>query len=225
MNIDFSSFLEKHLTFWDSLSNAQRATLAHASKMESFEKGQTLHSNDMDCIGLLIVKSGMLRIYITSEEGRQITLYRLEEGEICILSASCALRTITFDVSIEAEMPSEVLQIGSVVFSKITDQNIYAELFSYQLATERFSDVMWAMQQILFKSFDKRLATFLIDESIKEKNDTIHMTHEQIAKYLGSAREVVSRMLKYFSTEGYVSLSRGDITLTNKQKLKSLALS
>lgn len=225
MTHDFSSFLEKHLTFWDHLSETQKGSLIQASKMENYETGQTLHSNDMDCIGLLIVKSGMLRIYITSEEGRQITLYRLEEGEICILSASCVLKTITFDVSIEAEMPCEVLQINSFSFSKITDQNIYAELFSYQLATERFSDVMWAMQQILFKSFDRRLATFLIDESIKEKNDTIHMTHEQIAKYLGSAREVVSRMLKYFSTEGYVSLSRGDITLTNKSKLKSLALS
>lgn len=225
MTQNFSSFLEKHLTFWDHLSETEKGSLTQASKMESYETGQTLHSNDMDCIGLLIVKSGMLRIYITSEEGRQITLYRLEEGETCILSAACALKTITFDVSIEAEMPCEVLQISSLSFSKLTDKNIYAELFSYQLATERFSDVMWAMQQILFKSFDKRLATFLIDESIKEKNDTIHMTHEQIAKYLGSAREVVSRMLKYFSTEGYVSLSRGDITIKNKPKLKSLALS
>jgi len=225
MTKDLISFMESHLPFWRSTNDSQKASITSAAKHEHYPKGYTLHNGDMDCIGVLIVKSGMLRTYITSEEGRQVTLYRLKEGDICILSASCVLKTITFDVSIEAEVDCDVIQISSFAYSALSEQNIQVELFSYKLATERFSDVMWAMQQILFKSFDKRLAAFLLDESVKEKNDTIHMTHEQIAKYLGTAREVVTRMLKYFSTEGLVSLSRGDVTITDKVKMKSLALS
>ena len=96
------------------------------------------------------------------------------------------------------------------------------EAFAYRLATERFSDVMWTMQQILFMSFDKRLAIFLLDESASLGSDTIKLTHEQIAKLLGSAREVVSRMLKYFAEEGYVRLSRGTVTITDKKALREL---
>jgi CRP/FNR family transcriptional regulator len=176
----------------------------------------------MECAGVLIMKSGGIRIYITSEEGREITLYRLESDDICILSASCVLESIDFDVSIDAESDCEILQISSSVFSRISSGNIYVELFSYKMATERFSDVMWAMQQILFTSFDKRLARFLIEESERSDSLDISMTHEQIAKYLGSAREVVSKMLKYFSREGYVSLSRGGIHILDKSALSKL---
>jgi len=150
-----------------------------------------------------------LRTYILSEDGRDITLYRLGPDEICILSASCILENITFDVHIDAEKDCEVLLVKSSVFQQICNENIYAENFSYKSMIDRFSDVMWAMQQILFMSFDKRLTIFLLDEVARTGSNTIVMTHEQIAKYVGSAREVVSRMLKYFENEGYVNLSRG----------------
>ena len=83
---------------------------------------------------------------------------------------------------------------------------------------------MWVMQQILFMSMDKRLAIFLHDESTRLGTDNLTLTHEQIAKYMGSAREVVSRMLKYFSAEGIVQVSRGGIKIIDRQKLKRLAL-
>jgi CRP/FNR family transcriptional regulator len=149
-----------------------------------------------------MVKTGSIRIYMTSEDGREITLYRLYEGDTCLLSASCALSQITFDVSIDAVTDCEIMQIDAATFSRVFEENIYVENFAYKIITERFSDVMWAMQQILFMSFDKRLAIFLIDESSKTGSDEIKMTHEQISRLMGSAREVVSRMLKYFSSEG-----------------------
>lgn len=90
------------------------------------------------------------------------------------------------------------------------------------MATTRFSDVMWAMQQILFMGVDKRLAIFLWDETAKTGSNSIKMTHEQIARYMGSAREVVSRMLKYFAGEGIVALSRGEIRVMDKEKLSKL---
>jgi CRP/FNR family transcriptional regulator len=157
-----------------------------------------------------------------SEEGREITLYQLYKGDVCILSASCILNQITFDVHIDTETDSEILLISSHVISSLINSNVYVENFSYKLAADRFSDVMWAMQQILFMSMDKRLAVFLWDEMSKSDSDTIHLTHEQTAKYIGSAREVVTRMLKYFASEGIVELSRGGIKIIDKQKLRKL---
>ncbi len=222
LNSNSIKVLENTFPFWDKLTDSQKEYIIENSIETSFKKGNSLHGGDSDCIGVLIVKKGTIRTYMISDEGREITLYRLDDNEVCVLSASCILQTITFDVFVDAETDCEIIQINSAVFSKLSSSNIYVENYSYKLASERFSDVMWAFQQILFISFDKRLAGFLLDESIKTGSDVIHMTHEQIAKYLSSAREVVSRMLNYFSREQLVSLSRGGITLVDKQKLKEL---
>ncbi len=216
------SLFNDHFPFWPHLSQEQKEyAMSHASIL-CYRKGTNIHSGESNCVGLILVKTGELRVYMLSEEGREITLYRLREGDVCVLSASCVLSTITFDVHVDAEADSEILLISASAFSELTRQNVYVEKFSYQLATERFSDVMWAMQQILFMSFDKRLAIFLMDELIKTEDDTIRLTHEQIAKYVGTAREVVTRMLKYFSSEGIVALSRGGIKVLDKKKLRSL---
>lgn len=214
--------LQNRLPFWGRLSSDEIALLFAGARAIHFKKGQSLYRGEMECAGVLLMKSGSIRIYITSDEGREITLYRLEAGDICILSASCVLESIDFDVSIDAEADCEILQIDSSIFSRISAQNVYVELFSYKLTAARFSDVMWAMQQILFTSFDQRLARFLIEESNRTDSLDIAMTHEQIAKYLGSAREVVSKMLKYFSQEGYVHLSRGGIHILDKNALSKL---
>ncbi|MFL8712231.1 Crp/Fnr family transcriptional regulator [Clostridioides sp. GD02377] len=216
--------LTHSLPFWDKLTDPQKELLIASADISHYKKGNPIHCGDSDCIGVLIIKTGTIRTYILSDEGREVTLFRLDNGDVCILSASCILKTITFDVYVNAETDCDIIQISSSVFSKLSTENIHVELFSYKLATERFSDVMWAMQQILFMSFDKRLASFLIDEIAKDNSTTIKMTHEQIAKYMGSAREVVSRMLKYFASEGIVSLSRGGIKILDKDKLRSLTL-
>lgn len=223
INQEESNLLRSSLPFWENLSQSQKDLLISSAKSIHYSKGQGIYYGENECIGLIIVKKGMLRTYITSDEGREVTLYRLEDHDLCVLSASCVLQTIDFDVFIDAETECDILQISPLVFSRLSSENVYVELFSYKLATERFSDVMWAMQQILFISFDKRLAAFLLEESEKNKSNRINMTHEQIAKYLGSAREVVSRMLKYFKKEGYVALSRGDITIIDKKKLHSIS--
>lgn len=214
--------LQNTLPFWTKLSNSQKDLLIENTRPIQYSKGEELHCNNCECMGVLVILEGTIRVYITSEEGREVTLYRLDGGDVCILSASCILQAITFDVSLQAESACRVLQISASVYSRLNSENVYAELFAYKLATERFSEVMWAMQQILFTSFDKRLASFLLDESLKTGSDTILMTHEQLAKHLGSAREVVSRMLKYFVREGYVTLSRGGITLLDKKRLRSI---
>lgn len=159
-----------------------------------------------------------------SEDGKDITLYRLHSGDMCMLSASCVLRTITFDVFIDAEEDSECYVVSGSVFAELSSRNPQIRIFALETAVSRFSDVMWVMQQILFMSMDKRLAIFLLDESSRTGSDTITLTHEQIARYIGSAREVVSRMLKYFASEGIVEVSRKGVKIIDKNRLRKLTL-
>jgi len=217
------SLLKQRFSAWEHMSEGERSQLISNAEFISCKKGVCIHGGGTDCVGGIIIKRGMLRVYMLSEEGRDITLYRLGEGAVCVLSASCVLSTITFDVHIDAEEDSELLLISSAFLSRLAEANIYVECFIYKLATDRFSDVMWAMQQILFMSMDKRLAVFLWDELAKAEGDTLKLTHEQAARYMGSAREVVTRMLNYFASEGIVGLSRGGIRVLDKQKLKRLA--
>lgn len=212
----------EHFPFWEKLSAQEKELLCENTSSAKYEKGANIHGGMSNCTGVLLVKSGCLRTYMLSEEGKEITLYRLYPGDVCVLSVSCILETITFDVFVDAEEQSELYIINPSTFSQVSQSNMYVENFAYKLAAVRFSDVMWAMQQILFMSFDQRLAVFLNDELAKTGGDTVNMTHEQIAKYMGSAREVVSRMLKYFVEESIVKLTRGGITVIDKNKLKSL---
>lgn len=215
-------YIKSRLDFWDKLSVSEMNMLENNIIKVSYNKGFNLHSTDSECLGVLLIKSGGLRVYILSEEGREVTLYRLSPDDVCVLSASCILNSITFDVHIDADVDTEAYLINIGIFSTLSNQNVYVENFSYKNTIERFSDVMWAMEQILFMSFDKRLAIFLSDEITKTNSPDLHVTHEQIAKYLGSAREVVSRMLKVFQSEGILEQSRGTIHIIDKEKLRAL---
>jgi len=219
---ELHDFLESHFPAWEHLTPEQRDSLSQSTIEVNYKKGACVHGAESECVGVLIIRKGMLRTYLLSEEGREVTLFRMGDGDTCVLSASCVLNAISFDVQIDAEENTDALLIYASYFSRLKEQNIYVECETYKLASERFSDVMWAMQQILFSSMDKRLADYMWDELSKTGGDTVQHTHEQIARYIGSAREVVSRMLKYFASEGIVELSRGGIKVIDKNKLKSL---
>ena len=171
---------------------------------------------------MLLIKKGGLRVYILSEDGREITLYRLSPNDVCVLSASCMIKSITFDVHIDAEIDTDAYLINIAAFSKISTQNVYVENFTYKKTIERFSNIMQAMEQILFMRFDKRLAIFLLNEITKTNSSELQITQEQIAKYIGSAREVVSRMLKVFQADGILEQTRGAIHIINKEKLRNI---
>ena len=214
--------IAEYFSAWEYLSKTEREELIDNTTLMHYPKGACIHNGENDCRGMLIIKKGMLRTYMLSESGKEITLYRLSAGELCVLSASCVLSAITFEVQIDAEEDTDVLFTSSMFFQSLLERNLHVECFAYKIATDRFSDVMWAMQQILFMSMDKRLAVFLWDELMKSENDTVRLTHEHVAKNIGTAREVVSRMLKYFSSEGIAELSRGGIRIIDKEKLRKL---
>ena len=221
---DLIQLFEDTFPFWQKLSDTDRETLCRSSQKISFGKGATIH-NGTNCTGVILIKTGSLRLYILSEDGKEITLYRLFPGDLCIFSASCVLDTITFDVFIDAEENSDCVVVGGCAFEDISRRIPDVKIFALETALSRFSDVMWVMQQILFMSMDKRLAIFLLDEVAKTGSDTIKLTHEQIAKYMASAREVVTRMLKYFVSEGLVETSRSQgIKILDKKRLRALTL-
>lgn len=215
--------LSTHFPIWDKLTPAQQKIISQSSQSHSVPRGTVLHNGSVDCLGLLLILSGQLRAYIISDEGREITLYRLFERDVCIFSASCVMSNIQFEVIIEAEKDSDVIVLPPHIYKKLMEESAVVANFSNQIMGSRFTEVMWLIEQIMWKSFDKRLAAFLVEESILDNTDALKITHEKIANHLGTAREVVTRMLRYFQSEGLVKLSRGIIELTDKKRLEEIS--
>ena len=208
---------------WEQLTPAQQALLEGSAIYTHAEKGTVLHNGSADCLGLLLVCSGQLRGYILSDEGREITLYRLFERDMCLFSASCMLQSIQFDIQIQVEKDANFWVIPPDVYKSIMEQSPAVANFTNEVMSTRFSEVMWLMEQVMWKSFDKRLADFLLQESVLEGTSHLELTHEKIANHMGTAREVVTRMLRYFQQEGLVSLSRGVVDLVDENALRELS--
>ena len=222
LNKNQYELLSSHFPAWNKLTANQQQLIIDNASLLSVKKNSLIQNTSAGCSGILIIKQGTLRVYTLSEQGKEITLYRLNTGDICILSASCVIRDITFDIYIDTLTDCQLIQILPCAFARVMQENIHLEALTYKLATQRLCTVTWAMQQMIFTSFDKRLAEFLLNESRSTGSDEINMTHEQIAKLMGTAREVVTRMLKYFSNENYVQLMRGKVKILNKQALEKL---
>ena len=215
--------LQDYFPIWKKLTISQQRRLTDGTAGRSVKKGTVLHSGDADCTGLLLVRRGQLRAYILSDEGREITIYRLFERDICLFSASCIIRSIQFEVMIEAEKDTDLWVIPADVYKQVMEESAPLANFTNEIMAARFSEVMWLIEQIMWKSLDRRLAHFLLEESALEGTDALTITHETIGRHMGTAREVVTRMLRYFQGEGLVKLSRGTVELTGREQLESLA--
>ena len=207
---------------WDKLSETEKEVLENSAGLVHYEKGQHILTG-LECLGMILVNEGQVRAYITSDDGRQITLYRLFEHDLCLLTASCMMSNIQFTIYMTAEKDTDIWVIPPDIYEHMMDNSLTISNYSHQIMAARLSDVMWTMEQVMWKSFDKRLATFLIEESNITGEDTLYITHEKIADHLGSAREVVTRMLRHFQSDGLVKLSRGAIQLLNRKELYDLA--
>jgi len=216
--MDFAS----SFPIWNKLNAEQQQRLQSVSEFKKVKKGTVLHDGSPECLGMLLVHSGQLRAYILSEEGREVTITRFFEMDICLFSASCVMPNMQFDVFIEAEKDSEIWVIPACLYQNLMDESLAVANYSHNLITNHFSEVMWLMEQIMWKSFDKRLAKFLLEESRLEGTDSLKITHEKIANHMGTAREVVTRMLRYFQSEGMVKLTRGTVDIVDAKALERL---
>lgn len=214
---------ETYFPIWNKLTAIQKQKISGSAVERTVKKGTMLHNGSMGCTGLLIVRHGQLRAYILSDAGREISLYRLFDLDICLFSASCIMHSIQFEVIIEAEKEADLIVIPAEVYKGILEESAPAANFTNEIMASRFSEVMWLLEQILWKSFDKRLAGFLLEEAALEGTDSLKITHEIIGSHLGNPREVVTRMLRYFQSEGMVRLSRGAVEITDPEKLRRIS--
>ena len=214
--------LKNFFPVWDKLNSAQQEKITGSAVRRIAAKGTVLHNGSADCAGLLLVQQGQLRAYILSDEGREITLYRLFDRDICLFSASCMMRSIQFEIMIETEKDTELWIVPAEIYQNLMKESAPISNFTNEIMATRFSEVMWLIEQIMWKSFVKRLAAFLLEECTLEGTSTLKLTHEIIANHLGTAREVVTRMLRYFQSEGMVKLTRGTVEITNQEKLQQI---
>ena len=212
----------KQLPFWKNLLDEEKNHLLSGAVYRVYKKDSYMYGMTDACLGMIYVQKGSIRVYITNEEGREITLFHIGGGECCIMSASCVIAGISLDVQLYVEEETEIIAIHSGMVQKLMDSNIYVRCFAYELATKRFSDVVWVMQEILFAGFDVRMARFLLSIYEKTGEKKIQMTQEAIAKEVNSAREVVARMLKQFASDELIELYRGVIIIKDFEGLKKI---
>ena len=217
--MDFSQYFP----IWNKLTESQRQRISQRVVRREVKKGTLLHDGSNECTGLLLVRAGQLRAYILSDEGREITIYRLFDRDMCLFSASCIMRSIQFDITVEAEKDTELWLIPPDVYQSVMNESAAVANYTNEVMASRFSEVMWLMEQIMWKSLDTRLASFLAEESAIEGSKTLKLTHETIAKHLGSHREVITRMLRYFQNEGLVKVSRGTVEILDADALEALS--
>ena len=239
--------LEK-MPFWGHLSEDEKERTSALTQIRDFKKGNILHAMDKDCLGLAVVLKGSVRAYMMSEEGREITLYHIMEGEYDVLTASCIMYQITFDTQMVIEEDSRIMVIPTTALARLKEENIFVRSFIYESLTERFSDVMWTIQQILFYGIDQRIAAFLVHKGMDQgcfstkamesfdqvgaaQNSggdapdcpEIRVTHEEIAREISTAREVVARIIKSFIKDGLIETGRGRIKIRDPRGLYELA--
>ncbi|MCH3917291.1 MAG: Crp/Fnr family transcriptional regulator [Spirochaetia bacterium] len=210
--------LDTMLPFYKVLRTSDQLAL-DSLPIKMYEEGNLLPR----CSGVLCVFSGRLRVYIINENGKEMTLYRLFDNDICVLSGSCGLKNISFEVLVKAEAPTKLLTIPTVLYHRLENQYPEVTAFTGSMMAARLSDVMWTLEQVAFSSMDRRVASYLIEQRAILQSDELPITHDAIAKDIGTAREVISRMLKYFQNEGWITQGRGKIVLVNPSALLALS--
>lgn len=210
------------IPFWANLSSEEKALVSQRALTKSFNKAQIITSDRSACLGIILILKGGVRISLISDEGREVTLYRAHAGEFCVSTASCVIHQLTFEAIVTAEEDTTVLVIPSSVCDRLMESNIHVRAFVFEKETERYSQTIWAIQQMLFKKFDQRLATYFIDAYQSTGKPEIKKTQEEIARDVNSAREVVARMLQEFAAKGLVEIQRGKIVLKNIEGLKKI---
>ena len=194
----------------DILSRAVSKTLAHK---------QVLVSGGAECAFLPFVLEGTLRIYKASEGGREITLYRIERGESCILSATCILNGGGFPAIAEAEGDTEVVLIPARLFARLVEDNGHWRRFMFDLYAKRLENLLTLVDEVAFHHIDSRLAAHLVRQA-GPRQKVVTRTHGEIAAELGTSREVVTRILSDFEAQGLIATARGRIRIRKPDALR-----
>ncbi len=214
--------LLQELPFYEKLTEDQKRRMESRSMVRHYEKNSILHDHQAECLGMVVLLEGQLRVTMQSDDGREVTIYTMEPGDTDILSASCVINQITFDSMMFAAKDSDVLIIPAAILAGMKEENVWLQNYIYEIGLHRFSDAMWTIQQILFMKIDQRVASALLDEYARTDDTNIALTQEEIARTISSAREVVARTLKRMEKDGLLKVGRGNIELLDPDGLEDL---
>lgn len=215
--------MESYFPFLKTLPDQDRVFVQQETQRIKTYKNQQIYGVDQSCYGLMAVEKGHFSVYILSEEGRMVTLYELKEGDVCVLSSSCVLESLVFEVHIEAMEASEILLLPNTALKKLMTSHLTVENYVLKEVAKRFTEVLKVIQTLLFIPLEVRLARHLL--MLAEEGDSlkISVTQEQLAVRLGTAREVVTRVLKSFSKENILVTKRNQIELRDLVLLREKA--
>ena len=181
--------------------NGKQMLLTHTA-LEEYEKGVLLHDRWRGLRRCTDCKGRQVRVYITSPSGGEITLYRLVEGDVSILSASCMIKGMDISLDMMMESDTVLYTIPKEIYKKLNDTNTAVKDYTMEMVSERFSDVMWLFNQYVFSNAASRLAGAILEHMALAGEEKFSITHDVLARDMGTAREVVTRLLKQFQTEG-----------------------
>jgi CRP/FNR family transcriptional regulator, anaerobic regulatory protein len=222
LTVENINFIKNNIPFYAQLNMVHQEQLIQSTTHRALSRGEQFFTQNDDCSGLVVVESGRIRAYIMSADGKEVTLFRLLDKDICLLSATCVFHNLNFTVYFEVEQDSSIFVIPAGVFEEISRYNIHVKGYMLEQMTSRFSSAMSVMEQVVFGTLSKRVAGFIFEQMVLENSQTLSISHDAIAKNIGSAREVVSRMLKQMKNDQIIQMSRGTIYVNNPEKLKSL---
>lgn len=211
--------LRNAFPFWESLTEQQKTELCRNTLKSHCEKKTQLHFGGGECAGVQIIGSGRVRVFITSPGGGDITLFRLIGGDVSILSAACMLNGMDIELDMEMETDCMIYTIPKKVYRRLYDESAVVKDYTMEMISEKFSDIMWLLNQFLFSNVASRIAGALLEHRALEGGDELSLTHEMIAKDAGTAREVVTRILKQFQSDGLVKLGRGKVIIIDPERL------
>lgn len=214
------------LPFWENLTDTEQTLLRDNAYIRFFDRNTpVLHSEASEDIGFMMIVDGRIRAFLQSLDGREITLFTLGSQDVCVFSALSLFKQISFQVFLTADRLSKVLVINMSIVERLMKSNIYFRCFSYELIAERFSSVIDSVKWILFHGLEQRLAAFLVAEHDRHGEVHIRLTHDYIARHIGTSRERVTKTLKKLCDKELISKAKRCIEITEIEKLREIARS
>lgn len=191
-----------------------------AASVRAIPRGTVLFRPGDPCMSFVLVLAGTVRVYIPGESGREILLYRVEPGEICVLTLSNMLGGITYSAEGVTETDAQLVAIPPQQFEHALTASPAFRRYIFSMIGRRLGEIMLLLEEITFKRLDIRLAHWLARAASDSEDHLVHKTHQDIAAALGSSREVISRLLKEFERNGWIRLNRGNIEVLSRTELE-----
>jgi CRP/FNR family transcriptional regulator len=215
LNIDLRTRLLQFYPALAALPAGELDKLLADTKVMPLPNGTVVFDENQPCIGFPMLLSGSIRVIKASPNGRELQLYRVTPGESCILTSSCLLGHTRYPARGIVEQALEMVLLPASSFHALLGNNEAFRNYVFNLFSDRLTDLMQLVSAVAFQKLDQRLAALLIS-----KPNPLLTTHQALADELGSAREIVSRLLKGFADQGWVRLAREQIEITDLTALK-----